>query len=66
MLILYNFILFGSHCSLALSAFGTSPKNAAISSSSVDKILVSFVDKGACSSLGCDKLHDMWLIEMTG
>ena len=29
----YNFILFGSHFSLALSAFGTSPKNATISSS---------------------------------
>ena len=56
----YNFILFGSHCFLAsVSAFGTSPKNAAISSSSVDKILVSFVDKWACSSLGCDKLHDV-------
>ena len=53
----YNFILFGNHCSLALSAFSTSPKMRPISSSSVDKILVSFVDKWVCSSLGCDELH---------
>lgn len=25
-----------------------------------------FVDKGMCSSFGCDKLHDMWLNETTG
>ena len=25
-----------------------------------------FIDKGACSSFSCDKLHDMWLNETTG